>query len=57
MIKEELKVAQNVFNDHVSPAKAAWSSHQANIIHSMRFKPREERESVKILAGGMTSHH
>ena len=57
MIKEELIVDQNVVNDHVSLAKSAWSSHQANIIHSMCFKPREERESVKILAGGMTSHH
>ena len=40
MIKEELKVAQNVVNDHVSLAKAAWSTHQSKIIHSMRFTLR-----------------
>ena len=50
-------MAQNVVNDHISLAKAAWSTHQAKIIHSMRFTPREAWESVKILAGGMTSHH
>ena len=57
MIKEELKVAQNIVNDQVSPAKAAWSTHQAKIVHSMCFTPREAWASVKILAGGMTSHH
>ena len=57
MIKEELKVAQNVVNDQVSLAKAAWSTNQAKNIQSMHFTPREVWASVKILAGGMTSHH
>ena len=57
MIKEELKVAQNVVNDHVYLAKAALSTHQEIIIHSMRVTPIEAWARVKILAGGMTSHH
>ena len=54
--KEELKVAQNVVNGYVSLAKAAWSTHQAKIIHNMRFTPKDAWASVNILEGGMTSH-
>ena len=56
-IKDELKSAQNVVSDYVSLAKSARSTHQAKIIHNMRFTPKDVWESVKILAGGMTSHH
>ena len=57
VIKIKLRAAQNVVCDHVSLAKAAWSTHQETIIHNMRFTPKYAWESVKILAGGMTSHH
>ena len=50
-------MAQNVVNDYVSLEKAAWSAHQAKIIHNMRFTPQNAWESVKILASGMMSHH
>ena len=40
MIKGELKVAQNVVNNQVYLAKAAWYTYQAKIIHSMRFTPK-----------------
>ena len=56
-IKDLLKAAQNVVSDHVSLAKASWSTHQATIIHNMRFTSKYAWESVKILAGGMTIHH
>ena len=57
VIKEGLKAAQNVVNEQVSLAKASWSAHQAKIIHSMLFTPREAWTSVKILAGVTMSHH
>ena len=56
-IKVELRAAQNVVKDHVSLATATWSTHQATIIHSMRFTPKDAWASVKVLAEGMTSHH
>ena len=36
---------------------AAWSDLKAEQIHTMRFNPKTAWESVKVLAGGMTSHH
>ena len=56
-IKVELRSAQNIVSDHVSLAKAAWSTHQATIIHNMRFTPKDTWASVKVLSGGMKSHH
>ena len=55
-IKDELKAAQNVVSDYISLAKAAWSTHQATIIHNMCFTPKDTWESVEILEGGMTIH-
>ena len=40
-IKVELRASQNVVCDHVSLAKAPWSTHQAKIIHNMRFTPKD----------------
>ena len=56
MIKEFLKVDQNVVNDQFSLAEDAWSTHQAKIVHSLRFTPREAWASVTILSGGMMSY-
>ena len=56
-IRSQLKDAQDVVTNYVSLAKAAWSQHQAEIVHTMRFSPKEAWESVRILAGGMASHH
>ena len=56
-IKDKLRAAQNVVSDYVSLAKAAWSTHQATIIHNMCFAPTYEWEIGKILTGGMMSHH
>ena len=44
-------------DDTIAIAKAAWSAHQAEKIHSMRFNPKEEWESIRVLSGGGTSHH
>lgn len=52
-----LTAAQPVVTDNISLAKAAWSAFQANKIHNMRFTPKTALESVKVLAGGLTSHH
>ena len=52
-----LTAAQHVVTDNISLAKAAWSAFQANKIHNMRFTPKTAWESVKVLAGGMASHH
>ena len=56
-IKVELRAVLNVVSDHVSLAKAAWSTHQATINYNIRFIPKDAWASVKVLAGGMTSHH
>ena len=56
-IRSQLKDAQAVVTDYVSLAKSAWSQHQAEMVHTMRFSPKEAWKSVQILAGGMTSHH
>ena len=56
-IKVELRFAQNVVSDHVSLAKAAWSTYQTTIIYNMRFAPKDAWASVKVLSGGMKSHH
>ena len=56
-LKAHLDTAQNEVTDNISLAKAAWSSLQAEQIHTMRFNPKTAWESVKVLAGGMTSHH
>ena len=55
--KTHLDKAQTEVTDNISLAKAAWSALQAEQIHNMRFNPKTVWESVKVLAGGMTSHH
>ena len=55
--KTRLDRAQNEVTDNILLAKAAWSALQAEQIHNMRFNPKTAWESVKVLAGGMTSHH
>ena len=56
-LKAHLDTAQNEVTDNISLANAAWSVLQAEQIHTMRFNPKTAWESVKVLAGGMTSHH
>ena len=56
-IHAQLQAAQVIFTNYVTLAKAAWSLHQAEIVHTMRFTPKDAWRSVKILAGGLTSHH
>ena len=55
--KTHLDRSQNKVTDNISLAKSAWSALQAEQIHNMRFNPKTAWESVKVLAGGMTSHH
>ena len=55
-MKAHLDTAQNEVTDNISLTKAAWSALQAEQIHTMRFNPKTVWESVKVLAGGMTSH-
>ena len=56
-LKKELKTTQKFVTNYVSHSKAAWSTHQAQIIYSICFNPKEAWASVIILAGGTTSHH
>ena len=56
-IKDELRASQNVVNDYVYLAKAAWSTHQSTIIYNMLFTPKDAWESVNILAVGMTCNY
>ena len=49
--------AQVEVTDSIALAKAVWLAHQADIVHNMCFSPREAWKSVRILAGGLTSHH
>ena len=51
-----LKDAQTKVTDNIYLAKAAWCSHQADSIHSIRHTPKSAWESIKVLAGGMSSH-
>ena len=44
-------------DDTIALEKAAWSAHQAEKIHSMRFNPKDAWESVRVLYGGDISHH
>ena len=55
--KQRLKFAQLAVDDAIVLAKSAWSAYQAEKIHSMRFNPKEEWESVRVISGGDTSHH
>ena len=48
--KQRLKVAQLAVEDTIALAKAAWSAHQAEKIHSMCFNPKEAWESVRVLS-------
>ena len=57
VLKVYLTAAQREVTDNISLEKAAWSALQADQIHTMRFNPKTAWESVKALAGGMTSHH
>ena len=56
-LKAHLDTAQNEVTDNISLAKAAWSALQAEQIHTMRVNPKIAWGSVKVLAGGMKSHH
>ena len=56
-LKAHIDTAQNEVTYNISLAKAAWSALQAEKIHTMHFNPKTAWESVKILAGGVTSHH
>ena len=55
--KLQLKVAQGAVDDAIALAKLAWSAHQAEKMHSMRFNLRGVWESVSLISGGYTSHH
>ena len=39
-LKLQLKEAQTRATDDIALAKAAWSAHQAELIHNMRFEPK-----------------
>ena len=56
-IRAQMQAAQVIVTDYVTLAKAAWSLHQAEIVYTMHFTPKDAWRSVKILAGGLTSHH
>ena len=56
-LKVYLAAAQHDITDNISLAKAAWSALQAEQIHTIHFNPKTVWESLKMLAGGMTSHN
>ena len=57
LLTVQLKLSQYVVTNNIALAKAAWSLHQAEKIHEIRFNPKQAWESVKVLAGGKSSHH
>ena len=56
-MKIGLKAAQLAVDDAIALEKSAWSVHQAEKIHSMRFNPKEVWESVCVLSGVDTSNN
>ena len=55
--KLKLRVSQLAVDDAIEIVKEAWSAHQAEKIHSMRFNPKEVWQSVRVLSGGYTGRH
>ena len=50
-IKKSLTTAQKFVTNTTSLAKLTWSSYQADIIHAVKFTPKDAWKSVKIQVG------